>query len=51
MLATELVEARENHTLARLQRQLAKTDLLILDDLSYLSFSKQQSELLFSSDI
>jgi DNA replication protein DnaC len=47
MLATELVEARENHTLARLQRQLAKTDLLILDDLSYLSFSKQQSELLF----
>jgi DNA replication protein DnaC len=47
MLANELVEARENHTLVRLQRQLAKTDLLILDDLSYLSFSKQQSELLF----
>jgi DNA replication protein DnaC len=47
MLANELVEARENHTLVKLERQLAKTDLLILDDLSYLSFSRQQSELLF----
>lgn len=47
MLANELVEAKENHTLVRLEKQLAKTDLLILDDLSYLSFSKQQSELLF----
>jgi len=47
MLANELVEAKENHTLVRLEKQLAKTDLLILDDLSYLSFLKQQSELLF----
>jgi len=47
MLANELTEAKENHTLVRLERQLAKTDLLILDDLSYLSFSRQQSELLF----
>lgn len=42
MLANELTEAKENHTLVRLERQLAKTDLLILDDLSYLSFSRQQ---------
>lgn len=46
-LANELVEAQENHSLSRLQRQLCKVDLLILDDLSYLSFSRQQSELLF----
>jgi DNA replication protein DnaC len=46
-LANELVEAQENHSLSRLQRQLSKVDLLILDDLSYLSFSRQQSELLF----
>jgi len=46
-LANELVEAQENHSLSRVQRQLSKVDLLILDDLSYLSFSRQQSELLF----
>ncbi len=47
ILASELVEAQENYSLLKLQRQLSKVDLLILDDLSYLSFSKQQSELLF----
>ncbi|HOK32780.1 MAG TPA: IS21-like element helper ATPase IstB [Limnochordia bacterium] len=47
VLANELVEAQENHSLGRLQRQLSKLDLLILDDLSYLSFSREQSELLF----
>lgn len=47
VLASELVEAQESHSLTRLQKQLAKIDLLILDDLSYLSFSKCQSELLF----
>jgi len=46
-LATELVEAQENHTLTKIVKQLLKTDLLILDDLSYLSFSRHQSELLF----
>lgn len=46
-LAVELVEAQEGHSLIKLQKQLSKVDLLILDDLSYLSFSKQQSELLF----
>jgi DNA replication protein DnaC len=47
MLANELVEAQESHSLVKLQKRLSKLDLLILDDLSYLSFSKQQSELLF----
>jgi DNA replication protein DnaC len=46
-LATELMEAYEGRSLTKIQRQLSKVDLLILDDLSYLSFSKQQSELLF----
>ena len=41
------MEAQENHSLSRVQRQLSKVDLLVLDDLSYLSFSRQQSELLF----
>jgi len=47
MLASELVEAQERHSLIKLHKQLSKLDLLILDDVSYLSFSKQQSELLF----
>lgn len=46
-LASELVEAQESHSLTKLQKQLSRIDLLILDDLSYLSFSKRQSELLF----
>ena len=46
-LSTELCEARENYTLRKLERTLAKADLLILDELSYLSFNRHQSELLF----
>ena len=46
-LANELVEAQENLSLSMLQRQHFKVYLLILDDLSYLSFSRQQSELLY----
>lgn len=46
-LSTELTEARDNYQLGRLERQLAKTDLLILDELSYLSFNKFESDLLF----
>ncbi len=33
--------------LGKLERTLAKADLLILDELSYLSFNRHQSELLF----
>jgi len=46
-LVTELLEARESRALARLQRQLERLDLLILDELGYVPFSKTGAELLF----
>ena len=46
-LSTELCEARDNYRLGKLERTLAKADLLILDELSYLNFNRHQSELLF----
>ena len=46
-LSTELCEAKDHYSLGKLERSLAKADLLILDELSYLSFNRHQSELLF----
>jgi len=46
-LSTELTEARDSYQLGRIERLLDKTDLLILDELSYMSFNKYESELLF----
>lgn len=46
-LSTELCEAKDHYSLGKLERALAKADLLILDELSYLSFNRHQSELLF----
>ena len=46
-LATELIEAESDQRLGKLIKQLSKIDLLILDELSYLSFNKYQLELLF----
>jgi DNA replication protein DnaC len=46
-LVTELLEARESRSLARLQKQLERLDLLILDELGYVPFSKTGAELLF----
>ena len=46
-LSTELCEAKDNYHLGKLERTLAKANLLILDELSYLSFNRHQSELLF----
>jgi DNA replication protein DnaC len=46
-LATELAEARDAYQLGKIERQMEKTDLLILDELSYMSFNKYESELLF----
>jgi DNA replication protein DnaC len=46
-LSTELTEARDAYQLGRIERLLDKTDLLILDELSYMSFNKYESELLF----
>ena len=37
-LVTELLEARESRSLARLQKQLERLDLLILDELGYVPF-------------
>jgi DNA replication protein DnaC len=47
LLASELLEAQQQGRLVRLMRQFSKTDLLILDELSYLTLSKQQAELVF----
>ncbi len=46
-LANELIEAQEYKKLVRLEKQIAKADLLIIDELSYLTFNRHQSELLF----
>ena len=46
-LANELIEAQDHRRLTRIERQIAKADLLIVDELSYLTFNRHQSELLF----
>ena len=46
-LSTELTEARDAYQLGKIERLLDKTNLLILDELSYMSFNKYESELLF----
>src|SRR5262245_3457848 len=46
-LATQLEEAQQHHRLERLLAQLDRVDLLIVDELGYLSFSRAGAELLF----
>lgn len=46
-LVTRLEAAQQSHQLDRLLSQLAKMDLLICDELGYLSFSRAGAELLF----
>jgi DNA replication protein DnaC len=46
-LVTRLEEAQKQYQLERLLGQLDKTDLLICDELGYLSFSRAGAELLF----
>ena len=46
-LVTQLEEAQQQHTLERLLTKLDKLDLLIVDELGYLSFSRTGAELLF----
>ena len=46
-LATLLLEAREERVLLRLKTQLARLDLLVLDELGYVPASKVGAELLF----
>ncbi len=46
-LVTQLLEKREDRQLERFQKQLEKQDLLILDELGYVPFTKAGAELLF----
>ena len=46
-MVTALLEARESRTLQRSQKQLERLDLLILDELGYVPFTKTGAELLF----
>ena len=46
-LVTTLLEAKEERQLLRMRAQLAKLDLLILDELGYVPASKAGAELLF----
>lgn len=46
-LSNELIEAQEYKKLIKIEKQLSKTELLIIDELSYLTFNRHQSELLF----
>ena len=46
-LVTQLIEAREERQLQRMLGQLERQDLLVLDELGYVPFSKLGAELLF----
>lgn len=46
-LVTTLMEARDEKTLLKLKKQLARQDLVIVDEFGYVPFSKTGSELLF----
>lgn len=46
-LVTSLLEQRETGKLERLQKQIERHDLLVLDELGYVPFSKAGAELLF----
>jgi DNA replication protein DnaC len=46
-LVNELVEARQERALQRLLQKYVRYDLLILDELGYIPFSKEGAELLF----
>lgn len=46
-LITQLLEAREERVLGRLQGQLARLDLLVLDEFGYVPASQTGAELLF----
>lgn len=46
-LVTELLESREERSLQRFHKQLERQQLLVLDELGYVPFSKAGAELLF----
>lgn len=47
-LANQLVEARANHALSRLEKLWRKLDLVVLDELGYVPFSREAAQLLFA---
>jgi len=44
--SNELVEAQEYKKSIKLKKQMMKSDLLTIDEMSYLTFNQHQSELL-----
>ncbi|WP_265483918.1 ATP-binding protein [Lactobacillus sp. PV037] len=46
ILSTELTEAKNKYQLAKLEKKIQKVDLLILDEMGYVSFESYQLELL-----
>ena len=46
-LVTQLLEKRQDRELERFQKQLERLDLLVLDELGYVPFTKEGGELLF----
>ncbi|WGS64659.1 IS21-like element helper ATPase IstB [Marinitoga aeolica] len=48
LLITQLKESRSNKTLRSFQNKFGKYDLVICDELGYISFDKEGSELLFT---
>lgn len=44
-----LTEAKDNYVLGKLEKRIRQADLLILDEMSYVSFDRFQSELLFKA--
>jgi DNA replication protein DnaC len=46
-LAPELAEAQDKYQLRRIEQGINKAALLIIDDLSYITFNRRHSELLF----
>ena len=46
-LVNELIEAREERDLQRMLKRYSRYDLLILDELGYIPFSREGAELLF----
>ena len=46
-LVTQLLERREGRSLEKMQRQLERADLLVLDELGYVPFTKSGGEVLF----
>ncbi len=46
-LCRELTEARDAYILGRIENKIQRMDLLIIDEMGYVSFDRSQSELLF----